>query len=270
MADITLSTLILFFLALPGFVARSVYHSDEFSRTILPRSWVEDFTSALVFALPLHFIAIFISEFIHHVSKEIYYPIVPDVDFAKIVRLLAANFEPTGPYSLNGIVDNAYQNWIYVLMYALLIHTLGGCLGFTTRTIVWKNKLDLKWPTLFKFRNYWLYRLRGRGIIEGNIDPNIQFIHALVEVEEKIVLYSGILQSFIVDEDGELLDLLIINANRSFNTMKKKDKNVDYEWLGIPGSIFVLKYSEIKNLNLFYYHLDPDGKLIKLEAQWIP
>lgn len=270
MADITLSTLILFFLALPGFVARSAYHSDKFSRTILPASLVEDLAGSLLFALPLHFICLLISEGLHHWSAANWlpwFPIVPDIDFVKVVRLLAANFEPAGEYSLNAITDNAYTNWKYITAYAVMIHLLAGLLGSTLRNWVWKGRWDLKLPVLFRFRNYWLYRLTGRGITAGSKESNIRFIQLLVEVNGEIVLYSGILLTFIVDEKGELLDFLLVNAKRSIGDITEEDGEVRYKWLRIPGSTFVVKYAEVINLNLHYYHLTSDGKLELLQAR---
>ena len=270
MAEITLSTLILFFLALPGFVARSAYHSDEFSRTILPSTIVEDLMGSLLFAFPLHFICLLISEGLHHGSSVEWWPWLqkmPDIDFVKVVRLMAANFEETGEYSLNGIVNNAYTNWSYITAYAAMIHLLAWGLGTGLKYLVWKWKWDLKSPVLFRFRNYWLYRLTGRGITAGNKEPNVRFIQILVEIEGQIVLYSGMLLTFIVDEKGELLDLLLVNAERSVGSVTEKDGEVRYKWLRIPGSIFALKYEKVINLNLYYYHLASDGKFELLQAR---
>lgn len=262
MAEITLSTLVLFFLALPGFVARSSYHSDEFSRAMLPASLIEDLMGALLFAFPLHFICLLISEGLHHISAAVWFPIVPDINFAKIVRLLAANFDPEGEYSLNAIVENAYTNWKCVTAYAIMIYSFAWYGGHIVRDWVWENDLDLKKPNLFRFRNYWVYRLTGRGIAQGH-KPNYTVVQALSRVGDRSVIYGGFLASFIVNEKGELLDLVLSKARRAELVTDRED----YTWVEIEGSLFVFKYSEAINLNLSYYYVAPDGKYSLLEVR---
>ncbi|ALA60238.1 hypothetical protein [Nitrospira moscoviensis] len=261
MADITISSLLLFFLSIPGYIARTTYHTDEFSKAVLPKNLLEDLAGAVLFSFPVHYASLLVAEATHHWTG-----LVPDVDFVKVIRLLSATFDEEGRYSLNEIVESCYSNWVFITGYIILALVLSLLGGKLIRHLVWIRKWDLRYPAFFKFRNYWLYRLTGRGITKDNKEPNIRFVHALIQTDKELQLYSGLLFSFIVDENGELLDLLLVGAKKSVGDPKEKEGRVLYDWLVIPGNLFVLKYATILNLNIYYYHLSGTGQLELLEV----
>ena len=266
MSQLTLPTLVLFFFALPGFIARLAYYSDKFSRSILSKSILEDLAGSLLFAFPLHLVGLFVSALLHRAWPSQY----PNVNPSIVVHWLAGKFESDGPYSLNSVVENAWDNWVFVLSYAAFIHMVAIASGYGMRVLVWESRLDLRWPAAFRFRNYWLYRLTGRDMVrkqDGNI---LTLVHALTKRDKAQLLYSGVLLTFIVDESGELVDLLLINAKVAQGEPQIKNGVVEYDWIKIPGNVFVVKYSEVINLNLGFINPESSLKEQEKEKEKIP
>lgn len=84
-------------------------------------------------------------------------------------------------------------------------------------------------------------------------------ISAIVEVAKDAVLYVGILDDFFFDSDGNL-DRLILQgvARRPLSADKKVEQEIeatDQRFYEIDGDSFVLRYQDVKTLNVQYVKL---------------
>ncbi|MGF6735746.1 hypothetical protein OKW50_007919 [Paraburkholderia youngii] len=92
-------------------------------------------------------------------------------------------------------------------------------------------------------------------------------VAAVVEFKEGSYLYTGVLDSYEVSADGQLDRLFLVQAQRrelgkdreydSENNKYVEDKTRFYP---IAGDVFVLRYEEIKTLNVTYFSLDLETK----------
>lgn len=90
------------------------------------------------------------------------------------------------------------------------------------------------------------------------------FVDALMETNDGTFLYDGILVDYELSRDGGLDSISLTEAqrrkladDRGHREEGNQDENDPY--YSIEGHILVLKYSEIKNLNLSYYVLESGG-----------
>lgn len=82
----------------------------------------------------------------------------------------------------------------------------------------------------------------------------IPVVDALVDLGEKTRLYRGVVWDFTTDETGALQDILLIQALRG-KFGEDAGEEEEFYWQEIPGDIFVLKYSNVLNLNITYLPL---------------
>ena len=80
----------------------------------------------------------------------------------------------------------------------------------------------------------------------------------LVETKEGSVLYCGLLDEFYLSEDGvDRICLYEVYCRRFDQDIKDSErmpnKSFDERYYKMPGDLFVIPYSQIRNLNLTYY-----------------
>ncbi len=154
------------------------------------------------------------------------------------------------------ILENLYKNVHWIIGYFFLVILLAGGLGKLMNNFVWKYEMDLKFPSLFKFGNQWLYHLTGRGSQKTREKKNkeiIPIVDVMADLGEKTRLYRGILFDFNTDNSGSLREIFLKVAVRGkFEDDKETEKKIFY-WEEIPGDVFILPYKSIINLNITYY-----------------
>ena len=120
---------------------------------------------------------------------------------------------------------------------------------------VWNQEWDVKYPTLFGYRSKWLYTLFGRGKVTGTPGKDyLPYADVIVELGEKTRMYRGVVSEFTTDETGTLKDLLLSAALRGKFEEVEEGENKFY-WAKIPGDCLIIKYSEVKSLNVTYVRL---------------
>lgn len=259
-------------------IARSFYHTKELSKSLLPKSFTDEILASLVFSIPIHIIAILLTEGAFHSWEwfpHTWWGWIPDslapddINFVVVFRLLSGQF---GDNLDHMILKNVYEKGFSIGRYIALVFTLSFLFGWFLRILVWKFKLDIRFPFFFRFGNYWLYRTTGRGIIEEEVKKlkrrydlrNVivtTFVEALVEIEGKFQVYSGMLKDFNIDENGELVDLILTEVQRHSKVREESsitgEERTIYEADNIPGDIFILKCSRIINFNFQYIATSP-------------
>lgn len=250
MGNIPLTTLLILLLSLPGYISRIFYFSGDLNKSILPTNIKDDIASSIIFSFPIHLIGIFFVEHLHYL-----FGVLPDINFKIILQIISGHLLDENEQSKN-ILDNLYSNIHWIISYFFLIILLAGGLGKLMNYLVWKLEMDLKFPSLFKFGNQWLYYLTGRGSQKTKKKENkeiIPIVDAMADLGEKTRLYRGVLFNFNTDNSGSLREIFLKLAVRGkFEEDTKTRKNVFY-WEEIPGDIFILPYKSIINLNITYY-----------------
>ncbi|MGQ3888473.1 hypothetical protein ACQUW5_05505 [Legionella sp. CNM-1927-20] len=147
-----------------------------------------------------------------------------------------------------------------VIKYLLLTSMVGFLLGILLRWLITTIfKLDKKFLGL-RFNNEWFYFFKGYGYKDETIE--LVEIYALVETAGQSFLYYGILKDYFFDSDGNISTLIIRSAKRTlsgqFSSEITDNKLIPKECFHkIPQShCFILKYSEIVNLNIYFITSD--------------
>jgi hypothetical protein len=184
------------------------------------------------------------------------------VDFEVAFRLLAGEYGKDGEEFI-GIINDIYKYIHRIALYLATILIVAHLSGVTLRNIVWSWKWDVRWPSLFRYKNRWLYLLSKRNELRMRA-PYLTYVDALAEEGGKTQLYRGVIIGFTTDDKGELKDLYLTKSLRGKHIEEEGKRK--FVWREIPGDSFILKYSEIKNLNVSFVELSP-GDLSPLRQQ---
>lgn len=133
--------------------------------------------------------------------------------------------------------------------------------GYGLRQLVEQTGLDIRMYPL-RFNNDWHYVLSGRNLNTDDTGPvqevKAVYVDVLVETKEGSVLYCGLLDEFYLSEDGvDRICLYEVYRRRFDQDIKDSErmpnKSFDERYYKMPGDLFVIPYSQIRNLNLTYY-----------------
>lgn len=240
MGNIAFTTLVVLLLAIPGYLVRRFYFLEEFTKDVLRKSLTEEIYQSILYSLPFHLLmvltidALYIKGFI---------PIY--VDYELILRFLSG-MAVSDPEGVTKAADSFNRYLPFMAMYLVITATMAMTCGEVLRVVVWRYKLDVKLPSLFRFPNHWLYTFTGR---DWNKDHEYQFVVLDVMcslTKEKTRLYRGVVFGFDTNNNGELEQIHLGLAYRE--EFKKEDES--FYWEPIPGDILVLKYDCVQNLNI--------------------
>lgn len=256
--SIALSTLVLFFLLVPGIAFRRFYYSEEFSREYFKETFFAVFIATIIPSL--------FFQFLWYQSVKVFgfY-----VDLSVFGDLISS--KPS-----NTTFKNIEKNSLNVLVYNLTMFLTAGFTGYISKQIVRKYKLDRR-HKFFRFQNSWHYILKGeffdfpRAEIVLDIDKvediEFVFVDVIVEINNASYIYDGVLVDYELSSNGGLDTISIANAQRrnlsddAKYSKKGTKKDNSEKYYSIDGHILVLKYCEIKNLNFIYYTLEYEDKI---------
>lgn len=271
-SNLAFTSLIFLLLAVPGYIARACYHSGEFTRHLLPRSWTDDILKAILTAFPFHLAVVLAFEVLQHFGIIHY-----TLSFEDPLRVLMGQYTDTSDprHTLSKTIDVLFQNKFYLLIGYSAVMSLAFIVGHAGRRAVWDLELDVKWPALFRFKSDWLYELLGRGklyvphpsrfrrIMGKSGASSVPHSRTLVildavtdqptSAEGKTQLYSGVVAGFTLNSDGGLNEIVLAKAKRGrFLQRAPGTKVYKFSLDDIPGRNFIIKYSTVKNMNLTY------------------
>ena len=262
MNNIAFTTLVILILAVPGFVFRASYLSGPFTRQVLPINITDDIARGIVWSLPFHVLGLYASALLQHMG------IIHTTLNAEIVAGLLSGIYGSEDQGFAGLIERLSRNSTYMIVYYVSVMALAFILGHALRTLVWSFKLDVRIPWLFRFRNPWIYDLMGRDVPAPYRGAQVfAYIDALTDIaingQGKTRLYRGIVAGFTTEENGALRDIYLTEAQRG--NFREEDGRMIFEWKPVaPSNLFVLKYSELKNLNITYASpLPPDSTSLK-------
>lgn len=176
---------------------------------------------------------------------------------------------------------SAHPGAIAVYQGTLLVSA--ALLGHFGHVVVRHFKLDLK-TSVLRFKNEWHYLLTGEATqFHESIVPDAQdfdgvFLSAVVDHGKESYLYRGIVEGWSFDGSGQLDTIRLTLAHRRLlssdramseggpdeNGKPAVEKKVpsrtpvlpDDRYYDIRGDIFVLRYSQVRTLNLDYFCLE--------------
>jgi hypothetical protein len=258
--NLVLGSLLLFVLISPGLLFRFSYLQGTYAKLTFKVSAIEEIFWAVLFSFFLQLSAVLLIEYFSR------YDVRVDI----VIQMVTGN--------QNTDFSVVHQSIAGFMLYTLTLLLCSVVLGVTTRQIIRKSKLDLKFPFL-RFGNEWHYLLTGeilylqKGIEKSSITM-IQ-LDVVVNSSEGNIIYTGTLTDFYLSKDNGLDRVYLGNVYRR----KLKDdlspdkhnggylaRHLDERYYAMPGDLFVVTYDKIINLNITYY-IGPDYQLEVVENE---
>jgi hypothetical protein len=146
------------------------------------------------------------------------------------------------------------------------LYAAAGVAGNLGHRAVRRLRLDHLTKT-FRFDNYWYYMLTGEVLDfrenagEGRSVDGVYF-SAVVDHASGSYLYRGIVSDFTFDRDGALDTIVLTDAHRRKLADDRQEgepstrvgpAEPDERYYEIRGDFLVLRYAEIRTLNLDYF-----------------
>jgi hypothetical protein len=261
--NLALSVVVILIFLLPFYTFKISLFWGKNPRVDNKFTFLEELLLLSIFSLTIHFI------FISLISNEIRFDI--------IFQLLSAKVEEIKTITTNAELESIFLKfWTYFIILLLILFILGRLI----RIIIKYYGLDNKYHFL-RLYNTWYYYFNGYFLDdlgdENNNPDSLNFsrfqfydfvwIDILVNLNEGSTLYSGFLWDY--ECKGEDLNrLYVYNATRTDlrDQVENNGHIVHGDNLGteieIPGSIIIIPYSEVKNINLTFFNLEElEGEL---------
>lgn len=241
MENIAFTTLVILLFALPGYVARAVYYSEDFTREVVAKHLSEEIYLAILYSLPFHVTSFLLIDWSYITFRSNIF-----VDLEEVVGFLTGRFSKEGD-GVSSLADNLYAHASHITFYFLGVALIAGATGRILRAAVWRFKLDVRLPSIFRYNNRWLYTFTGRDM--KSKESLLGIIDAMCLLAgDKTRLYRGVVVGFDSNMEGNLEQIRLGLAYRG----KFKDGTKEFYWEEIPGNVFVLKYNTVQSLNVTY------------------
>ena len=239
-------TILLLLISLPGYALRRSYFTSRFSIKYIPTNIINELIWSFFPAIFIHGIVIIIIEEYTTFS----------VHLENVGYLLTGG---SNPKTANPIFENIQANMDNILSYFIGILIFVTILGNLARFLVRKFNLDIRFRVL-RFPNSWHYIFTGEYLdiekrevgAHNNID--FIFVDVLMNVGEKNVLYSGIMENYYLSKRDGGLERIIIKYP------SKKDFSFDggTDDREIPGNYLTIPYEKINNINIQYIDIEEE------------
>jgi hypothetical protein len=246
--NLALPALVVFVILLPGFIARSRHkQAERLSLDYSPFGAVV--SEAVVWALALHLLWLGAAWL---VAGRV---LLPGVLFqllsadaaaqSRALQVVATQMAPIGSYLASLI---AFAHLGPTALRALIVR-----FGL--------DRVGSPWRRLFRFHEApWYYLLSGADFPPGN-RPDFIAVSAIVNVADRPMLYTGILDDYFVDRDGQLDRLILQDVMRRPLDADKRSEAAaaagEQRFYRVDGDYFVLRYREAITLNIEYIQLRP-------------
>jgi hypothetical protein len=256
--NIAFPALVIALLLLPGIVYRYAYSRGSWGWTspISFRGMSDELAYSAIFAVVLHLLWLRLGSWFGH-----------SADGRSLLAILTGNFGPTGEQyerAISSVADHPGA----IGMYFLSIVGVAAVGGRFSHWFVRKTKLDHR-TQVFRFKNEWYYLLSGEVLLFAERSDRREvggvFLSAVVEQGRETYLYRGIVVDWSFDANGNLENVRLKLAHRrklgDDRTVPAKAGEYigpDDRYYEIRGDVFVLRYSEIKTINLDYFSLSED------------
>ena len=231
--SLAFSAAVLFLVFVPGVILRRSYLSEPFSKAYFKSSFSDEVGFAVIPALILQVMMIFVTE-----ASTQY-----RIDFRTLGVLLVGAHDESAQAAA---FESLQRNFRVIAAYNIFLWAAAAVLGHLARRLVIAREWDIRYP-LLRFNNEWYYFLTGRewGLKSG-ADFDVVWLDALVSTGSATVIYSGILRNFQMSADGSLDSICLSEA-------EKKVDDLLATTFAIPVKGLILQYEKILNLNVSFY-----------------
>ncbi len=242
--NIAFPALLIFLFVLPGFVFNlAFFKTDNTPLNYIPLT--HKAIVSFVVTIILHTIWLLCVCYLLHLY----------IDLDLILVLIAG---VQGVKYSEAITSITAHELISTAMYLITMYAFAYALGKSLRLGIRYFKLDEKYG-LFRIDSPWYYLFSGYDWENG--EPDGVRIAATSEIAGRGYLYIGWLDKFYLDNAGNIERLILTSTVRR---EIKKDKKVADEnaerFYRIEGDYFVLKYAEIKSLNVQFFKIEEISK----------
>lgn len=258
--NIAFSTLVIFLLVLPGVLFRYAYRKGFWRSPVQLGTLPEEISSGILFALIIQLIGVAV----------VRYAIGWHIGFDALLMLLTG-WAPVGEAQTAEYIASVSEFPFRILSYLLLSNLVFYFAGYGCHKLVRSLKIDLRFDS-FRFNNEWYYLFSGEARVFDYAVPERTFSSIKQVLEEESIdlvyltcqvetggtawLYYGILSDYLFDKKGNL-DLLILQAahRKKLSEVPHQPKEAEPPLQNIRGHYFVLRYPEVRNLNIEYISL---------------
>ncbi|MBD8084089.1 hypothetical protein [Chryseobacterium caseinilyticum] len=243
--NIAFTTIIVFIILAPGFLARIAYHSSKLSVSNPNKNIVNELTLSIIPALIIQIAGIFLvntfSDFL--------------IDFQTLGHLIlgATNNNAIGN-NFKKIDEFKYQ----IFFYNLFVFSFAFFSGYIIRRLVRITKADRK-IRYFRFSNKWHYIFSGECLDFPDVPDNYEnitekIVNVLCKVNGKNVLYTGTLFNYFIDANG---NLEAVHLKFPIRRLLEDDDEEDYhkKYYEIESRYLVIPNNDIININFRYFNL---------------
>ena len=249
--NIAFSAVLIFILVLPGLLFRYTYQRGFFRRSpVTIPSFAEDLAFSVLWAGLLH--TLWLNLFALFGLR---------LEYGPLLALLVGQFGTDQKY-LDAAVRALDVAHAPITFYFLSLFAGGYTLGYAFHALVRRQSWDRK-TRAFRFPNEWYYLFSGEEASSGQ--PDIIFVTVLLELKEATYLYRGILQAWYFDRQGNLERIVLEEVLRrklaedrdSSKPYVPPMRGTDERYYSVEGDLLVLRYSEVRTLNVEYLYLVP-------------
>lgn len=273
---VAFSTLILFCILTPGYLAQRAYFSADFSKRYYKSSIMDEYVLSMVPGILIQLIGILFLTKIMNVN----------FDFKVIGEIFSGT---ASDKHTSDVMAQFTRNTGSIITYICILCIFSYCAGASFRGLIRFAKLDRHFA-FFRFENKWHYLLSGEILdfnnfqdsnekIKSSKEIDFCYIDVLVELDGIYIIYSGIQVDHSLSGDGNLNMIFLKKVYRTYftdvdATLKEfKETSIkeieegnpqtfnysavskQYS-LPIPGSVFFIPGSSIVNLNITYAKLE--------------
>lgn len=259
--NLAFPALLVLLLVLPGLIFRYSYARGDWgwSNPISFRSVSDELAYGVVLAVGLHCLWASLTGWFGYA-----------IDFGAVLALLLGNFGQ-GPTMYERAVASATRYPGAIATYFLTLCTGGWLLGNRLHWAVRITRMDRRTRVL-RFKNEWYYLLSGEVLSfhdtdDAERDVSGVYLSAVVDHAKASYLYRGIVADWTFDKDGQLDTISLRLAHRrllesDLRQDEPREPGVevkpDSRYYDIHGDRLILRYSQLKTLNLDYFRLTPD------------
>lgn len=251
---------------LPGLVFRRLYFYSEFSKEFSAGIGLIELIARSSIPGVVLFIVCF-SSYAWYNSDLQLNPIIE-----RFKELIEFSQEKSQENGVSVTSPDLIQELISAMPFLAVLYLTSIVLGLAMGRIVRITELDTR-IKLLRFKNFWFYLFNGyHGSLKKfkhlKKQPNEVFLlttaDILVESNDKMHLYSGAIVDYELSEkDGTSLKHVILEKAQRYSKKEGKTVKVD-----IPGDLFVLDCSAIKNINLTYLYSERKNKSGFKNSKW--
>ena len=169
------------------------------------------------------------------------------IDF-QTIGLLA--FGSSDQHLMAQVFTQVHQDLGTIAAYHAILWPLSYMLGVGVREIAIAQGWDRQAGAL-RLGNNWYYILTGREWnLEVGKDFDYVWLDALVVSGSETTIYSGVLSNFYFSADGNTVESVCLSNAQKWAAPNALAPTV------IPGHYLIIKYGEIRNLNISFYKLE--------------